>query len=273
MLVGNDINEATIEMTLYGATIEVLEDAFLSITGADMNPKINNKSVPMWGTLEVKKGDILSFDLAKEGCRTYIAISGGIDVSIILNSKSTYIRGKIGGIDGRVLKEGDIITCRKNNLEYLYRLPAEFLPKYSQSKSVRVILGPQSEYFTAKGIRTFLTEAYTFTNNISRMGCRLEGPIIEHKISANIISDGTANGAIQVPQNSQPIILLNDRQTTGGYPKIACVITSDLPKVAQSKPGDKIRFKPVSIFRAHSIYRNYINTLNNIRNILNIFKE
>ncbi len=192
---------------------------------------------------------------------------------MVLNSKSTYIRGKIGGLDGRALKEGDILACKKSNLAYLYRLPTEFIPKYSQSKSVRVIIGPQSEYFTTKGVRTFLTEEYTFTSNISRMGCRLEGPIIEHKLGANIISDGTANGAIQVPQNGQPIILLNDRQTTGGYPKIACVITSDIPKVAQSKPGDKIKFKAVSIFRAHLIYRNYINTLNNIRNILNIFKE
>lgn len=270
MLVGNDEKEAVLELTLLGAEFEVLEGGTISITGANMFAKVNNKTVPMWETIDLSKGDILSFGVAKEGCRTYIAIGGGIDSTPILGSRSTYIRAKLGGLNGNIIKEGDVITskaCLHNNK---YHLPEEFIPKYSKDNVVRVILGPQLNYFTEKGIRTFLSEKFIFTNDINRMACRLDGPSIEHKLSANIISDGTPNGAIQVPANGKPIILLNDRQTTGGYPKIACVVTVDIQKVAQAQPSDIISFKPISIVKAHLLHKNYLNNINRIKKVLNL---
>lgn len=272
MLVNNELSEAVLELTLFGGVFEVLESGFISITGADMDPKINNKSAPMWETLELNKGDILSFKAARNGCRTYIAIAGGIDVPLVLNSRSTYIRGKIGGFNGSTLDEGDVISSMKKDYPSKYILPSEFIPIYNQKNTARVIFGPQFGNFTRKGIETFLDEEYVFTNDINRMACRLEGSPIEHKYTANIISDGTPNGAIQVPENGKPIILLNDRQTTGGYPKIACIITTDIQKIAQAKPNDSISFKVISVSKAHLIYRNYINNLDRLKRILNVFR-
>ncbi|PMP86700.1 MAG: KipI antagonist [Thermodesulfobium narugense] len=270
MLVGNDEKEAVLELTLLGAEFEVLEGGTISITGADMSAKINNKTVSMWETIELSKGDTLTFELAKKGCRTYIALGGGIDLIPILGSRSTYLRAKLGGLNGDIIKEGDVIrskTCLHKNK---YRLPEEFIPKYSKDNIIRVILGPQLNYFTKKGIKTFLNEKFIYTNDINRMACRLDGPSIEHKLNANIISDGTPNGAIQVPADGKPIILLNDRQTTGGYPKIACVVTVDIQKIAQAQPNDTLSFKPISIIKAHLLYKNYLNNLTQIRKILNL---
>lgn len=272
MLVGNQLNEAVLELTLFGGEFEVIESGTIAITGADMSPKVNNKQVPMWETLELSKGDVLYLGFAKEGCRAYIALAGGIDVPIVLGSRSTYLRGKIGGLNGTILKEGDIISSFKTKApSKKYRLPVEFIPKYTQDNVVRVVLGPQINYFTRNGVKTFLTEKFIFTNDINRMACRLDGVSIEHKISGNIVSDGTPNGAIQVPENGKPIILLNDRQTTGGYPKIACVITVDIQKIAQAKPGDTVRFKAISVSKAHFIYKNYLGNITLIRNVLNNF--
>lgn len=271
MLVGNNEKEAVLELTLLGAEFEVLEGGIISITGANMSPKVNNKTIPMWETIELTKGDTLSLGLAKEGCRTYIALGGGIDSIPILSSRSTYIRARLGGLRGDVIKEGDIIKSKTCVCAKKYRLPGEFVPKYYKDNIVRVILGPQLNYFTKKGIETFLNEKFIFTNDINRMACRLDGPLIEHKLSANIISDGTPNGAIQVPANGKPIILLNDRQTTGGYPKIACAVTVDIQKIAQAKPGDTVSFKSISVLKAHLLYKNYLNNFNRIKNALNLF--
>jgi biotin-dependent carboxylase-like uncharacterized protein len=272
MLVGNNLDEAVLELTLFGGEFEVIEGGTIAIAGTNMSPKVNNKQVPMWETLELSKGDILSLGFAKEGCRAYIALGGGIDVPIVLGSRSTYIRGKIGGLNGAILKEGDIISSFKASpLSKKYRLPLEFLPKYLEDNTVRVVLGPQINYFTKKGAITFLTEKFIFTNDINRMACRLDGESIEHKGSGNIVSDGTPNGAIQVPENGKPIILLNDRQTTGGYPKIACVISVDIQKIAQAKPGDTVRFKAISVPKAHFIYKNYLNNITLIHTVLNNF--
>jgi biotin-dependent carboxylase-like uncharacterized protein len=272
MLVGNEPDEAVLELTLFGGEYEVIESGRLAITGADMSPKVNNKQVPMWETLELSKGDVLYLGFAKKGCRVYIALGGGIDAPIVLGSRSTYLRGKIGGLNGTILKEGDIISSFKTKvISKKYRLPAEFIAKYMQDSIVRVILGPQINYFTRNGITTFLNEKFIFTNDIDRMACRLDGVSIEHKVSGNIVSDGTPNGAIQVPENGKPIILLNDRQTTGGYPKIACVITVDIQKIAQAKPGDTVRFKAISVPKAHFIYKNYLGNITLIHNVLNDF--
>lgn len=258
-LVGNDLNEAVLEVTFLGPTIEFLEDRVIAITGGDLSPMINQKSIAMWKSIYVKKGDILSFGGIKRGCRSYISFDGGIDVPLVMGSKSTYIKGKIGGFEGSALKVGDILKCGSPNYNFKFikgrALCSKYKPEYTNEIIVRVILGPQEDYFTDRGVNTFLSSEYTVTNQIDRMGYRLDGETIEHRKGADIISDGIAFGAVQIPNDGKPIIMMADRQTTGGYAKIGNVISTDLSKIAQAKQGDKIRFRAISMDEAHEIYK------------------
>lgn len=260
LLVGNDDGAAAMEFTLQGPKMEFLEETVIAITGAEAVPFLNNKPVPLWQSIFVAKGSILSFQGIKSGLRGYIAISGGINVPQILGSSSTYLRGNIGGFSGRKLEAGDIIKVNNSPLENCtdykrLRLPEDLIPVIKQNETIRVILGPQDELFKKESIDTFLASDYEISAESDRMGYRLSGPIIEHKESADIISDGIPPGAIQVPGHGQPIIMLSDRQTTGGYAKIATVISTDLNTLAQLTPGSKIRFKPVTLEEAHNTLR------------------
>lgn len=259
LLVGNDLFEAVLEVTLLGPEIEFLDDCVIAITGGNLSPMINKKSINMWKSIYAKKGDILSFGQIKNGCRSYISFAGGIDVPLVMGSKSTYIKGKIGGYEGRSLVSKDILKMGspKDNFKSLKgrTIHLNHKPIYTNEFEVRVILGPQDDYFTDKGINTFLSSQYVITNECDRMGYRLDGEKIEHIKGADIISDGIAFGAIQIPDNGKPIIMMADRQTTGGYTKIAHIISSDLSKIAQAKPGDKINFKSISIEEAHKILK------------------
>ncbi|QZY54187.1 biotin-dependent carboxyltransferase family protein [Crassaminicella profunda] len=259
ILVGNDEKEAVLEVTMLGPQIIFEEGTVIAITGGKLSPMINGKAIPMWKSIHVKKDDQLSFGGMKEGCRSYIAFAGGINVPEIMGSKSTYMKGKIGGYEGRPLKKGDklkIGSPKESLLKLTGRaVSAKYIPEYKNSLEVRVLLGPQEEYFTEKGIETFLSQSYTVTNECDRMGFRLDGEEIEHKEGADIISDGIAFGAIQIPGHGKPIIMMADRQTTGGYTKIANVIYADLERIAQAKPGDIISFKKVSIEEAQSILK------------------
>ena len=277
LLVGNDEAEAVLEMTIMGASLEFEEEAVIALTGADMSPKINGEiSVGMWRSVHIKRGDKLSFGNVTNGCRCYMAISGGYDILEVLDSKSTYTRGGIGGYFGRGLKKGDVIGFNKGKLD-LEKLLGRFIraahiPSYSNNIELRVILGPQEEAFTQKGIADFVSETYKISNECDRMGYRLDGKKIEHVASADVISDGIVSGAVQVPAHGNPIIMLSDCQTTGGYTKIAHVITSDLPKIAQSKAGDEVRFKAIDVDEAHSIYLENIKLLEQIKEELNQMK-
>ena len=256
LLLGNGANDAVLEFTFQGPEIEFTEDNIIAITGANAQPKINGRKVSMWRTLYVTKGSLLSFSGLKSGFRGYIAFKGGIDLPQVMGSRSTYLRGSIGGYEGRKLKEGDLLktdfSVDKQPSFKVRRLPDIYIPQY-KDKKIRVIMGPQDDYFTAKGIKQFLTEEYRITSQADRMGYRLKGPVIEHKKGADIISDGIAPGAIQVPGHGNPIIMLADRQTTGGYTKIASVISVDLNKLVQMKPGRKICFEKISIEKAHKL--------------------
>ena len=257
LLIDNNINEAVLEATMTGPTLQFTTRSIIAITGGDFGPKINGKPVPMYTALLIKKGDILSFGAAKTGSRTYIAFAGGLAIEPVMGSKSTLTKCKIGGFRGRRLMENDYIgfICAKS---YLPNFLSRTLPlhEYEDSEvTLRVVLGPQEDYFTKQGIRTFLKSTYQVTNDFDRMGCRLDGPSIEHKQGADIISDGIALGAIQVPAHGKPIIMLADRQTTGGYAKIATVISSDIPKLVQRKFGDQVHFEVISIREAQRIYK------------------
>lgn len=258
ILVGNDRYEAALEITMMGSTIEFNIDLAITITGVDLFPTVNGKKVEMYKTIYVNKGDVLKFSSIKNGCRAYLAVAGGFKVPEVMGSKSTYLRGKIGGLEGRKLKKGDVLSVNiDGNCKYfgVRKIPEHLIPEYKNEVTVRVILGPEQEYFTEEGIDTFLSSEYILTNKCDRMGYRLEGPKIEHKEGADIISTGMNFGAIQVPGHGQPIIMMADRQTTGGYTKIANVITVDIPYLAQLKPGDKVRFKKVTIQEAHNLIK------------------
>ena len=241
LLVGNKEDEAGLEITLIGPKIKFTEENFIAITGGDLNPKLNGKEVSMYKAIFVNKDDVLSFENAKTGARAYIAFCGGLEIEKVMGSKSTNVKCSLGGYKGRTLKEGDFIkfSSPKTYLTNYLSRRLDFKLREEQEIVLRVILGPQDDAFTNKGIITFLNEKYEVTKEFDRMGCRLDGPEIEHKSSADIISDGIVLGSIQVPSHGKPIIMLSDRQTTGGYTKIATVISVDIEKLAQSKTGDK----------------------------------
>lgn len=256
-LVGNFTDEAVIEMTYLGGSFKFLESNYIAITGADMSPKLDGVPVEMYTTVFVKQDETLTFSAAKSGMRAYIAVRGGIDVPVIMGSRSTNLKCKLGGLDGRPLKAGDIVPCRDVYDEFHKHLihSASKEDFGSDEITVRVLLGPQDDYFTDHGIKTFLNSTYTVTNESDRMGCKLSGEKIEYKNTVDIISDGIVFGSIQIPRTGNPIIMLADRQTTGGYAKIATVISVDLPLLAQARPGTKFHFELIDRQKAERLLK------------------
>ncbi|MBS4881615.1 MAG: biotin-dependent carboxyltransferase family protein [Peptoniphilus harei] len=266
ILVGNKLDEAVFEMTFFGPTLKFNENLIIAITGSNMNPKINGELAPMYETIKVKKGDTLQFGKVNEGIRSYLAFGGSIDVPVVNGSKSTHIKTKMGGIEGRALKAKDEINIKKSKEETMRKIPEKYLPIFSHCNILRIVLGPQDDYFTEKGIHDlFRSGGYQVTKDFDRMGIRLKGTAIEHKETADIISDGTTFGSIQVPANGQPIILVADRQTTGGYTKIGNVITADLYKLAQMTFLDKVLFQEVTIEEAQKLATDYKNKFDLIK--------
>jgi antagonist of KipI len=252
LLVGNDLGEAALEATLIGPALLALQDVSIAICGGNLSPKINEQEIPLWKSSVIKKGQTLSFGKLKEGARTYISVAGGIDVPFVLNSKSTYLTGKFGGYEGRALKKGDILfgnpLTRRNRF-----LHTKLIPRYTNPLSVRVIIGPHTGNFTAAGLETFLTKEYSITAQSNRMGYQLTGPKIEHSSTADIISDAIPLGGIQVPASGQPIILMAEHQTTGGYSRIGTVISADIHRLAQAQPGTKVRFREIDMQTAQDL--------------------
>ncbi len=269
LLVGNNVNDACLEITLLGPELEFLKEAQIAVTGAALSPTINGASVDCWRTLHVCKGDALSFGFPKDGCRAYLAVRGGIEVPLVLGSRSTYARGGFGGFQGRPLKAGDIIEAgNPNTLKSGFLMPQELIPHYDNELTIEVVLGPQTDYFTDRGLEAFLSSVYTVTSESDRMGYRLEGPSVEQKSSLEMVSDAIPIGAVQVPRSGKPIIVMRDAQTTGGYPKIAVVTTPDVSRLGQAKPNDKIRFSKISPSRARAKLLEYMRTLSQIKSKL-----
>ena len=249
ILAGNEENEACLECTMMGPMLQFDEANVIAIGGGDLGASIDGKPVPPCSAVKVEAGQTLRFAGPKAGIRAYIAFAGGLDIPVVMGSRSTNMKAKIGGFKGRKLEKDDEIGFRApvtelKNLEGRHFAP-EVVPQ--SEYTVRVVLGPQDDMFTEAGISTFLGETYTVTPEFDRMGCRLEGKEIEHTGGGDIISDGISFGAIQVPGAGKPIIMLADRQTTGGYTKIANVITADFRILAQLKAGDKVHFEKVSV--------------------------
>jgi biotin-dependent carboxylase-like uncharacterized protein len=250
-LVGNKFGDACIETTLIGPELLALTKLQIAITGAASSPAINGVDVAMWETLDMEKGDVLSFGKMEAGCRSYIAIRGGVDVPEILGSRSTYTRGVFGGFEGRQLKAGDVVEAFDSSpVKAGFSVPEELRPSFEKPCEAHVVLGPQSDMFTENGLSTFQSGQFRVTSEADRMGYRLEGSRIEHKGKADIVSDAMLPGAIQVPKNGEPIIIMRDAQTTGGYPKIAVVITPDISMISQTRANDTISFSAVSVREA-----------------------
>jgi biotin-dependent carboxylase-like uncharacterized protein len=204
----------------------------------------------------LEKQDVLELSVAEHGCRAYLAVSGGIQIPEVLGSRSTYLRGHFGGYEGRAIRKGDVLRGERSASDARGRyVPAEFVPSYSSDPKIGVVMGPQDDFFTEPGVRTFLGSTYKLTSDSDRMGYRLDGPTVQHYKDTEIVSDGVAVGAIQVPGSRLPIILMRDAQTTGGYPKIAHVISQDLDKLAQLRPGNSISFRQVDVRQAHDEIR------------------
>lgn len=257
IFVSNDPGTGVLECTLMGPQLRFDCDEVIAITGGDLSPSLDGKPIPSYAAVEVKAGQTLRFGAPKAGCRAYLAVAGGFDLPEVMGSQSTYMKAALGGYEGRKLQKGDVLKLKApvatfGNIRQRSISP-EFRPRAVYT--LRVILGPQDDAFTEKGVADFLGGEYTVTQEFDRMGCRLEGPVIEHKNGGDIISDGIAFGAIQVPGAGKPILMLADHQTTGGYTKIANVITADFRLAGQLKGGDKVRFEQISVKQAQELLR------------------
>ena len=265
ILVGNPEGESALEATVLGPTLRFDQDNVTAVTGADMAPALNGQPCPMYQAVAVKAGDRLALGAAKTGCRAYIAFAGGLDIPQVMGSRATALQNKVGGYQGRKLAKGDSLGFRVPNPALPLPRTAPVPAPAGREVTIRVILGPQDDMFTKEGVDTFLSQPYTVSKDFDRMGCRLEGAQIAHKTDGNIISDGMVTGAIQVPTSGQPIIMLAERQTVGGYTKIATVISADLPLVGQRKTGDIIRFRAVSVEEAHRAWREFSQELEDLK--------
>ncbi|HEY6005690.1 MAG TPA: biotin-dependent carboxyltransferase family protein [Anaeromyxobacter sp.] len=243
LLAGNAPGAAAIEMTLLGGTFRFEDAAYVGIAGAEMEASLDGERMPTGSAFPVPRGGVLAFSSALSGCRAYLAVRGGIDVPPFLGSRSTYTRGGVGGLHGRPLASGDRIPVGPAPPAPPPReVPPRHLPRYEGGISLRVLLGPQDDRFAPEGLAAFLGSAYSVTNRNDRMGYRLEGPAIRHRGGPDIVSDALLPGAVQVPGSGMPIVMMADAQTVGGYAKIAAVIAADLPRLAQARRGDAVRF-------------------------------
>ncbi len=260
-LVGNEDNAAVLETTYLGPKLEFTDDAVIAITGADAPPKINNKSAATWEVLQVKAGDVLSFDYLRGGARSYLAIAGGIDVPLVLGSRSTYPLTGIGGFKGRKLQAGDMLSTGTTSVEGAKRvgtrLPEKYIPIFSNETELRVIMGLCSYRLTEESKQDFLSTTWVVTPDADRIGYRFRGGHLEFvpreppfgagSDPSNVVDLGYPVGSIQVPGGVEPIVLLNDAVTGGGYATIGTVISVDRNRIAQSKTHDKTRFRSVTL--------------------------
>ncbi|WP_367567032.1 biotin-dependent carboxyltransferase family protein [Lacrimispora sp.] len=269
---------AVIEFTLKGGELRFTSDEIIAFTGGDMKPSVNGTPVPMFSPVLVQKGDILTMELAVSGLRTYMAVYGGIEVPSVMGSRSTNLKCRIGGLEGRSLLEGDCLesgsTSRRfkkiaKRLRGNKRLAAvgELEPWLRRSSTpyrfygndpvvlLRVVMGPQEGAFTDLGLNTLVRSPFRLSSDCDRMACRLEGEPIEMRNGADIISDGIAEGSVQISSDRLPMVLMADHQTTGGYAKIATVISTDIPALAQLKPGEWVAFQYVTPGEAVAICR------------------
>lgn len=250
-LCGNCDSAPVLEMTVLGVTARFTQDTVVCVSGADFGAKINDKPIKRNKAYKINKGDILSMGAAKSGMRAYLAVAGGIVGEYVFGSASTNLKFAFGGHFGKKLQSGDVLSIGTGAFPLgdidKWEIPES---EYSKDAQLRVVLGPQNEMFTDEDIRLFLSQEYEVNAQSDRMGIRLSGEPLKSKNGMDIISDGIVFGSVQVPNSGEPIILMADHQTTGGYAKIATVISVDLPRASQLSAGNTVRFKSVTVEEA-----------------------
>ena len=244
ILAGNDPDAALLEMTLLGGTFRFERGAYLAICGADMGGVLNGIPIRNWSGFSVPPGGELAFGHARNGCRAYLALRGGIAVPPVLGSRSTLLRASIGGLGGRALRTGDLLPLGEALEQGMAQrtLSRRLVPEYPGEIRLRVLPGPQDDHFTRQGLATFFGSVYTITPRNDRMGLCLDGPRVMHRNGADIVSDALCAGAVQVSGDGLPMIMGADHQTTGGYAKLGVVIGADLSRLAQARQGTRVRF-------------------------------
>ncbi|MGD9260924.1 MAG: biotin-dependent carboxyltransferase family protein [Desulfobacterales bacterium] len=260
LLVGNAEDDAGLETTLMGLRIKALTDIVIAVTGGNLQPQRGKQSLKMWRSHVLSRGDILAFKGPLNGFRSYITVSGGIYSSPLMGSRSTNLPSGFGGIEGRGLKQGDVLFSEllPEHLQHTERqFKPEWIPNYRNSWILRAVWGPQDDHFTSEARDMFLASTFKMSPDSDRSGIRLQGPVIPCKpdVGESIISEGVISGAIQIPGDGQPIIILGET-VTGGYRKIAAVISADLQLLGQIRPGDDVRFRAVPLKQAHDAFRN-----------------
>lgn len=272
IIVGNAENEGVLEITLIGPSLSIKKGSLISITGANLSPTINNRKVPMGRAVYLNEDCILEFGKCISGCRCYLAVAGGFNIPVIMESKSTYLRAGFGGKDGRVLVKNDelelgsisrislniINKLKEFNNKESFVFTSWYFKNYKMLNSdytvIRVFKDRQFNYVTEESINEFLNCLFSIDTKSDRMGYRINGPEIKFKKNIEMISGEVSFGTIQIPPDGNPIILLADRATAGGYPKIAHVASYDIPKLVQLKPYDKIKFKMITLKEAEELY-------------------
>jgi biotin-dependent carboxylase-like uncharacterized protein len=274
LLTGDDPGPAGLEMTLRGPALRALRDTVIAVTGADMPVTVNGEAAPNWAAVPVRAGDEIVVGSARGGLRGYLAVAGGIDVPLVLGSRATNVRAGLGGVSGRALKAGDRLPAGAGGLVGVNgltgaagrRIRPDRVPARATPAELRVVLGPQDHLFTPDSVSAFLTTEWKLSPTSDRMGCRFVGPALtfrprpEHLTvqagadPSNIVDDAICVGSIQVPSGLEPIVMGVDGPSLGGYAKIATVISPDLCRLAQVRPGEPVRFRAVDPDEAHELH-------------------
>ena len=253
-LLGNPLDSSMLEVSIGGLVLEAEVNTYMVVTGAEMPLKINGQEQDRWHAHRVQPGDRIELGFSTQGARAYLAVSGGFQVADSFGSSATVTREGIGGLaNGNKLQQGDHLPCSEKTTSKAFRLPENHRPEYSDNISLRVITGYQQQVFSDADKRMFFSSEYQVTDRADRMGYRLAGPEVKPSING-ILSEGICHGAIQIPADGQPIVLLNDRQTIGGYPKIGSMISLDTARISQLLPGAKVHFEEITIDDAHNLH-------------------
>jgi antagonist of KipI len=271
LLVGNDDNAAALEASLIGPALTFERDALVALAGAEMEATVDSRPVPIWRAIWLATGSMLRFGRPTVGCRAYLAVAGGIEAPRVFGSRSTYLRAKFGGLEGRALKPGDLLEvgapcARARSIAAALRSDAgrasvarwtvatSVRPRYGDDVVVRLIGGAHIGLLTAPSRDALAGATFRVSSNSDRMGYRLEGAPLSLRQPVELLSEGVTFGTVQLPPGGSPIVLMADAQTTGGYPRVGEVASVDLPLVAQLKPGDRLRFRLVSLEDAQALY-------------------
>lgn len=260
-LCSNLLNATAIEISIGGLTLTAQVDTTLAVTGANMPLTINGEIKDLWRSYHVKAGDVIALGFANQGVRCYLAVAGGLSIRPSFGSTATVCREGVGGLQGGKLLAGDVLACDSSDAKQNLLLADKLIPKYTDEIILHTIPSYQQQHFSSYQQRLFFSNEYTVSKSFDRMGYRLEGQAIACDIEG-ILSEGICHGAIQIPTDGQPIVLLNDRQTIGGYPKIGAVSSIDTAKLGQLNQGGKVRFEPISMEEAHNLFHMNLSRFN-----------